>query len=102
MTLLFGATTTAGWYTYYQTALAYLLRKWPKIKEKAAFILSLIHILWLKFHHHQRSDGDAFFVDLQQRFCGDRGSRRNRDPEIEPVRYQLKQKRAPARGSSFL
>ena len=42
MTLLFGATTTAGWYTYYQTALAYLLRKWPKIKEKAAFIFKLI------------------------------------------------------------
>jgi len=42
MTVLFGFTTTGGWYIFYQTALAYLLKKWPRAKRRAALIFKII------------------------------------------------------------
>ncbi|MCJ7855713.1 alanine:cation symporter family protein [Lachnospiraceae bacterium NSJ-143] len=42
MAILFGLTTTAGWYTYYVTVIRHLLRKRPSLRDKIIQIFKVL------------------------------------------------------------
>lgn len=70
MMILFGLTTTAGWFVYYTTVIKWLFRKWPKVRDrictvfKFVFPLPNVIIVWSITRSGYNADLFWTIVDL--------------------------------------